>query len=165
MVDKKTNIHPLSGIAFGVVDGRRYASLLEDIFDKGDNLTIANIKESAINRIAQLLCEMRNVGDGEDAKLERKEIRKVAEETHDALEWDYPDSGECEYEYQDSDGNQFRLTYGGGCPTIWCIRTGNIVQAHQCSPCYPNCGDLGHVSPDENVTCYGIPKRYREEES
>jgi len=176
------NINTETGIRYGVISAYNAHWLLEEIYDYGENLTYQQYEEEKIKEISSIL---------EDKDIEalkafiqencftydmnvETEAKNIIEEelgansVYDRLGLnELFECDECEYGYEDPDGNQFLLGYLGGSPLIWCIKTNTIVYVKSlCSPCVPNAGDLDSGLTDEHngYACYGVPTQYLENE-
>lgn len=84
-----------------------------------------------------------------------EEIEEISEQVMEALN----DSGstqfdEEEYEYI-TETEQYLLSYLGGAPMIWAMKTPFLTKARLCSPCVPNAGDLDSPDPD-GYECYAV---------
>lgn len=142
------NVNSETGISYGVISGNAAHWLYEEITTNGTDTTFEAYKRQLVKEMAALL-EEHGQHNAED----------TATGIVDSYEWDDYQCDESDYEYTDSSGNEFLLSYLGGTPLIWCIKTSVIVHARPCSPCVPGAGDLD--SPDENgIQCYGIPSEY-----
>ena len=182
------NINEKTGIAYGVVQGNNAPTLLETIFDNGNDDSYDAAKKEKINEILALL-----EGGDEDSlahfinehahkdKVESLAAAKEflseqgdetpseddAEAIFDSLNiGEHWESDENNYSYDDGKGNKFIMTYLGGAPLIYCIETTCIVQVKSlCSPCVPNAGDLDSgLVESGGYECYGIPLSLRDEE-
>jgi hypothetical protein len=180
-----TNTNVATGIRYGVIQGNSVPDLLDDIFTNGDSLTYAAWKRDTIKQIAALLEDEEMtagdlaehfhecgayVGHGKDrdtreAESALEEISDGADATEiatavvDNLQWDNANFEEEEYEYTDRNGAEYLLSYLGGAPLIWVIKSPHIVYARSlCSPCVPNAADLdsGLTTEEEGYQCYGL---------
>lgn len=177
------NINTETGIRYGVINAYNARWLAGEIYDYGENLTYQQYEEEKIKEISSIL-ESKDISALEafiqencftydmDVETEAKEILEEeldAESVFDrlGLNEQFGEYNECEYGYEDSDGNQFLLGYLGGSTLIWCIKTNRIVYVRSlCSPCVPNAGDLDSGLTDEHngYACYGVPTQYLENE-
>lgn len=148
------NINSQTGIRYGTIYGNDARGLMEHIFDHGTDETFEAHKRECEKTMAAALeeCGQRN------AERQAKDI--VGE-----FDWDHYESDESEYSYEDREGNKFLMSYLGGAPLIWCIKTSRIVKVHSlCSPCVPNAGDLSSGEDENGYECYGIPDQYQDAE-
>lgn len=158
-----SNVNAETGIRYGVIDARYCMEFYNDICTNGDSITYRNWKEEMISAILSGICGALDMSPTREERLSGN-LRDIAENTFDALADDgvFDDTSfeEEEYEYEEN-GNQYLLSYLGGAPLIWAIKTSNIVNVQSlCSPCVPNAGDLnsGLVSSGEGYECYGLPE-------
>lgn len=149
------NVHPETGIPYGVIDARNVQHLWDAIINHGTNERIHDRDEDISDTIRDLLKD----------RIPEKEIIDVIDDiiVRVAEAEGHGDDSEDPYRYTDKDGNEFRLSFLGGAPLIWCIKTDTVASASICSPCVPNAGNLD--SPSEHgIACYGVPKHYVKED-
>ena len=143
-----TNYNDELGVPYGIIDARDCQYLMEEIFTNGESLNWKAFREQAIGQIESTLDD-----------LGIRESREAAENVFDELEWDHVEFEEEEYEYEDDHGNQFLLSYLGGAPLIWFIKSDRCELCRQCSPCVPGAGDLNNPS-DEGTPALTFPTGY-----
>ena len=81
---------------------------------------------------------------------------KAADEDEDEF-WDYYDGDEEQYRLE-TDGMILELSYLGGAPLVWVLKSPHKRSVRECSPCCPNAGDLDSpVEPGEGIVCYDLP--------
>lgn len=171
-----TNVNPETGIRYGVIDARKVPYLDEEIRSNGDSITYQNYRKEVVNQIRYALTEedgdLKAVFDdyymsdrAQEEILEsvsehqcdwsEEEIEEISEHVMEALN----DSGSTEfdqeeYEYE-TETEKYLLSYLGGAPMIWAMKTPFLTKARLCSPCVPNAGDLDSPDPD-GYTCYAV---------
>lgn len=60
------------------------------------------------------------------------------------------------------DGVKYEISWLGGAPLLFVLKSPVISKAKLCSPCVPNAGDLDSLDED-GYECYGIPEYWRYE--
>lgn len=151
-----SNVNTATGIRYGVISANSVPDLYDEITTNGESLNWRAHIAEAESRVAALLEEL-------GASRAEREAKDIVSN----LDWDGIEFDEQDYEYTDSDGNQFQLSHLGGAPLIWCIKTSSVVHCRSlCSPCVPNAGDLdsGIVSAEDGYECYGVPATYKVEQ-
>jgi hypothetical protein len=142
------NRNPETGIAYGVVYAHNVPILHEKIVCNGTDESFESHKAECVKTIARALKE-----------CGQRHAEQQAKAIVDEFEWDDYQCDEAEYSYTDRDGNSFLLSYLGGAPLIWCLKTSVVTRARRCSPCVPGAGDLDNPSAD-GQECYGVPSDY-----
>ena len=174
-----SNVNPETGIRYGTIYGHEAPILMEEIFDRGTDLSYENWKRETLNRIKDLLdgadvealaafIKENTHDDGSEAAelIENQDGETAtdadAESVMESINLgDHYECDEPTYSYTDKAGNAFQMSYLGGAPLIWCLKTNVIVKARLCSPCVPNAGDLSTAGED-GYECYGVPADYVE---
>jgi hypothetical protein len=120
----------------------------DEFFHNGENLT-------AENCLADFLDEWdaNNPGNSE----EREDARE------DAIQefWDGYYGEEEEYRIQ-TDTMILELSYLGGAPLVWVIKSPHTRMVQPCSPCCPGAGDLD--SGEGSILAYDLPPEWYPDE-
>lgn len=152
------NINPKTGIPYGVIKGNSVPELLEEIFQHGRNLTYEDWKARLTHEVRQGLRDSLADFILPKSQIERT-VDAVSDEVMDLLlEVQLNDSYQAEeedYEWEAPDGCRYKVGWLGGAPLIWVLFSPWVTEAHRCSPCVPNAGDLDSPCP-EGVTCYCV---------
>jgi hypothetical protein len=175
-----SNVNSETGIRYGVIDARKVPFLDEEIRLNGESISYQNYEEELTNQIRYALTEedgdlkavldyywmsdhaqqeiIESVNEHQ-GKWSEEEIEEISQQVMDelansgALEFD-----EEEYEYE-TEAEKYLLSYLGGAPLIWVMKSPFLTKARLCSPCIPNAGNLD--SPDPNgYTCYAVEPDY-----
>lgn len=174
------NVNPETGVRYGVIPSSRVRALEEAIFERGENLTYKAWKDGQSLKLEQAIRdkdrkafqaafeETFECRDQDPDLIDELLLTPPALEAPGApssvvaaLFREFPaafDADEPDYRYEDDEGNVFRMSYLGGGPLIWCIRTDRVVKARLCSLCVPNAGDL--TALDGPYECYGVPEKW-----
>lgn len=141
------NINPETGIPYGIISARKCMELVNTMQMWGEDIRYKECLEEHLRSVALDYEDSEKIWD-EDA------IQRETESFSENYECDEPI-----HSYTDSKGNEFQTTWLGGALMVWVFKSSKIVQAAQCSPCVPNCGDLDNPGSYE---CYGMPDEYLE---
>ncbi len=188
-----SNVNSETGIRFGTIYGNDCPHLMEAIFEQGTDVSYENWRRETLDTIKRLLDDgdasdlatfiRENAGYLHREKADEIAAEIIAEQRaeengEDATDDDADgvfmrldlgeqyENDEPTYQYTDKDGNKFQMSYLGGAPLIWCVKTDKVVSVCRlCSPCVPNAGDLGSgiLTGDEadgGYRCYGVPDKY-----
>jgi len=133
------NIDVTTGIAYGVVSLNSLEDwVFDEFFDNGRNLTAEGAEEEFV---AEWDADHPD-GDEDDREEALQEM------------WDYYDG--CEEQYSlETDGMILELSYLGGAPLVWVLKSPHVRNVRECSPCCPNAGDLD--SGEGNTPTYDLP--------
>jgi hypothetical protein len=142
------NTNPSTGVRYGTVYLQSLAGwAFEEFLYHGTNLSY----EAARKDFEQ---EFRAAYEGEPDDLD-----DALDEALDGFNEDY--TGEEETYRLEKDGLELELSYLGGAPMVWVLKSPHTARVRLCSPCVPNAGDLG--SPDEGgVEAYTLPPEWFE---
>lgn len=144
------NVNVETGIRFGICHCP--PEMFEEIMTNGTDETFEAHKRDCEKQVANLLEE-----------LGQRDCDRQAKDIVSNFEWDDYQPEESEYSYEDKAGNKFLISYLGGAPLLWIIKSTKIVHCRSlCSPCVPNGGDLdsGLTTPEDGYECYGVPDDY-----
>lgn len=140
------NVHPETGVRYGTV----YLNSLADwVFDEflhnGEDLSYKSAKEDFEQSFrAYFEGDPDDLDDALDEALDRFNDEYMSEESNYRLV---------------QDGLELELTYLGGAPLVWVLKSPHTTRVRLCSPCAPNAGDLD--APDENgVEAYTLPTEW-----
>lgn len=163
-----TNIHPTTGIRYGVISGDSlHPEVLDDMYllasdsvsDALEAERRSELTKALITAVKELLPHV-PVDATDVADLVDQQIDWEAENipTH----YFEPDA-EIEYE-----GYKLRYCYLGGAPIVFVLEGPTVVYANAlCSPCVPNAADLDSGFSDEGgdgYLCYGVPEDWLDKE-
>lgn len=184
LFNRTDNTNSETGIRFGVIYANRVPWLHEEIVTNGDSITYRNFQQALADRVRYALTEedgdlkdvlddyyMRDHAQEEilqyvneyQGDWSEQEIEEVSEQIIEELN----NSGvtcfdEEEYEYE-KDDEQYLLSFQGGAPTIWVIKSPVMTKTRLCSPCVPNAGDLSSPDPEDGYECYAVPIEWFDE--
>lgn len=148
------NIHPTTGIAYGVVDARNLPYLLDDIISNGTDNAYQEVHDEIVEALKACQtaeefnhyvanCPYGLYGTAwpleDDGDLSGVDFEEVASQL--LQEWEY-DGWDYDYE---TDGYKFHLGGLGGAPLLWVMESPFIAWCRGCSPCVPNAGDLDNI--------------------
>lgn len=140
----RPNEDPETGIHYGVIRQNSLADwVLDEIFQNGDNLSYDEAREEF------------------EKDLRRKYFGKNAGIFEEKLEaWnDQYEENEDTYRYA-SDGITVQTSGGGN---LWVFKSPTIVLTRQCSPCYPNAGNLDETE-NGYLKTYALPEDWLRKE-
>ncbi len=188
-----SNVNPETGIRYGVASAQNYPDLYDHITSAGYSLSYKNwldeierslgsldtidlsdpdeVKseiESAIEDYVPSYWLKLHIDDAVEAAMDTDSDEEVSTRVFNVLDCDIGEAFESDGEegYRLEDGDEiYELSYLGGAPLIWVIKSSRIVYTNSlCSPCCPNAADLdsGLTNEDEGYECYGIPKEWEE---
>ena len=142
-IDRTANIHPETGIAYGVISvSSLKPEWLDDVYTKGTNVSYENAFEEFKKELAA-------EGIGED----HDDYEDKIQEFNDS----YQESEDTYLFEEGEDANKLVLqTSSLG---IYVIQSPRVGYFRQCSPCCPNAGDLD--APGGSIRTYDIPKGWR----
>lgn len=169
-----TNVNSETGIRYGVIDACKVPWLVEQIQSNGNSITYRNYEEEVTNQIRYALTqgdlkamlddyymsdraqeeilESANKHQGDWSEEEIEEIsQQIVEELNNTVSVEFDQE---EYEYK-TETEEYLLSYLGGAPKIWAMKTPFLTKVRLCSPCVPNAGDLDSPDPD-GYTCYAV---------
>jgi hypothetical protein len=133
------NTDPKTGIKYGVVSMNALEDwVFDEFFYNGRNLTY----EAAVEEF--------------EAEFEDEHGRPPDDEDHQ--EWaDYYEPQEEQYDLEVPDeGLQLHLSYLGGAPLVWVIKSPFVTRTRECSPCVPQGGDL-EAKDEQGFDTYDLP--------
>lgn len=146
------NINPETGVRYGTIYLNNLASdLASDLFYNGTNVS----EDEAIEELRrEINAEIENDVENGDVNV-------------DEIEWEFERRFDRAAEHLQIDeptimgtyeGVEYMISWLGGAPLLWVLKSPIITTAALCSPCVPNAGDLD--SPGD-YECYGIPDDWR----
>jgi len=132
------NVDPKTGISYGVVSLNALEDwVYDEFFYNGRNITYEAAMEDFV------------------AEFEAEHGREPDDE--EIQEWvDYAEFQEEEYELE-TDGMKLLLTYLGGAPLVFVIKSPHTTRTRPTSPCVPNAGDLDNKDP-HGILAYDLPE-------
>lgn len=138
------NIDTATGIHYGTVYLNSLASwAYDEFFYQGTNTTY----ERCLDDFSR---EFRAAYEGDEDDFDDA-FGEALEAFNDSYE------GEEESYRLEKDGLELELSYLGGAPLVWVLKSPRTARVRLCSPCCPNAGDLN--SPDEDgVEAYTLPE-------
>lgn len=149
------NIHPETGIAYGVVAADKVPNLRERFFENGTDNRYESAKAELTNRLlgAEDVEQVNSIIDefDKDQRVDDMEF-DVADLVLELLADFDDDSDFCNRTLKE-DGYHYEMTSMGGALTIYVIESPYVAYCRPCSPCCPNAGDLNNIG-DSGMTAY-----------
>lgn len=165
------NVHPVTGIHYGVINANNIHHEVLDAISFGHAIDISYL-ESRVEFAKQCGFVMPEKEENESPYAFAKRVQDLLDSS--TLESDESDSDDSDedQDYQESEDFTGNIWYGDyeGIQTIYdtdtnivtVLHSPVIVMANQCSPCYPNAGDLDTLNED-GIETYGIPEWWKPE--
>lgn len=171
------NINPKTGTPYGVAHRNAIdPEMLDRIYNNGTNLRVASFMSQMQGDIAQAVEQNDLTQDAADEIVEKypsfdfEDVVEAIEGASDTCDIvtdvlltnfspldDMPESDDDQIEYRKND---LHLRLSG--EYIFVCESPVTVEVNNCSPCFPNAGDLGTVGK-RNIKCYGLPLEWFEE--
>jgi hypothetical protein len=157
------NVNIKTGIPYGVIHGSTVPELLDEIQQKGTNLTYQNWRVRLVIEIRKALTKA--IGDFVQPHDRTRRIvesvqEQVADLLLDARLDECYEAEEEEFEYVAPDGTHYKTSHLGGASLIWVLDSLWLVKVRPCSPCVPNAGDLNSPDPQHGMECYCVNPTY-----
>ena len=141
------NVHPETGVPYGVISGNSVPNLVEEITTQGEDLSFLAYKQELQDKLKSAIANALEdyCRDSEDM-ADHLDYDDMLESLMDAGLNDCTcDEPEYSYEEKTEHGKiKYQLGWLGGAILIWVTESPWIVPCAQCSPCVPNAGDLNN---------------------
>lgn len=138
------NYNKNTKLAYGVVSGNTFFSLMEDIQSHGTNVSFEEYRASLRQPIQDLL---------ERVGIYRTNIQGALEDIMDVLD-DYMEyEGEEDNYTAEIENTKYEISWLGGAPLIWVINSEWACYCKPCSPCVPGAGDLDSLGGSTLAHC------------
>lgn len=150
------NIDPQTNIPYGVINGQSVPDLLDDILIHGTNLTY-QYQQNELRDSIRSAIDYASLPERVRCRVD-EEVDHLVEEVMEARNLDVCGT-EDEYEYEEAN-TRLWLTYLGGAPLIYVLRSPFVIGTRPCSPCVPNAGDLDNLDAQDGILCYSLPPEW-----
>ena len=154
------NIHPTTGIPYGVINaGSLDPEIVDMITTDGENVSERDAEDEFRKQINHEIESGRLRADQFGEEMERRLRDRSEHASEDDYRYvEYDDGGKLMLEVQ--------TTWLGGAMLVYVLQSPYLAAAPTCSPCCPNAGDLDNRYEDGEggVTCYDVPPDWRREE-
>jgi hypothetical protein len=149
------NVNLETGVRYGVIALNNIDSdTAQWLWTEGENISEREALDDLQLDIEEAIAQEIAAGTLDVDTDVDDEARRRFERSCDCLEIDEP---HIEGEYDDI---KYAISWLGGAPLLWMLKSPHTTYANLCSPCVPNAGNLDSLNSD-GYECYDVPPDWR----